>query len=102
MTTTMLMAGIPLLLLPTQLERFLLAMRVASMGAGIAVNPDAPPPDYSALIRKMMDVPGYREQARLFAKKYADFDQNEQQGNIVARIEQIALNANAERNKVSA
>jgi UDP:flavonoid glycosyltransferase YjiC (YdhE family) len=90
MTVGMLMAGVPLLLLPTQLERFLLAMRVAATGAGIAVNPEALLPDYPALIRMMLDAPGYRENARLFAKKYAGFNQNEQQENIVARIEEIA------------
>jgi|ERR1039457_2771931 UDP:flavonoid glycosyltransferase YjiC (YdhE family) len=90
MTAGMLMAGVPLLLLPTQLERFLLATRVAATGAGITVNPEAPLPDYPALIRMMLDAPGYRENARLFAKKYADFNQNEQQENIVARIEEIA------------
>jgi len=102
MTATMLMAGVPLLLLPTQLERFLLATRVASMGAGIAVNPDAPPPDYPALIRMMLDVPGYREQARQFATKHADFDQNEQQENIVTRIEEIAIAAIAARKQAKA
>jgi UDP:flavonoid glycosyltransferase YjiC (YdhE family) len=90
MTASMLMAGVPLLLLPTQLEQFLLATRVAATGAGIAVNPEAPLPDYPVLIRMMMDTPDYRENARLFAKKYADFDQNKQQENIVARIEEIA------------
>ncbi len=101
MTATMLMAGVPMLLLPNQLERFLLATRVAAMGAGIAVNPDAPPPDYPGVIRMMLDTSGYREQARLFAKKYADFDQNEQQENIVARIEQI-IEQIAAPNKVKA
>ena len=97
MTAGMLMAGVPLLLLPTQLERFLLAMRVAAMGAGIAVNPETPPPDYVTVIRSMLDAPGYRENARLFAKKYAGFNQNEQQENIVARIEKIAIEEIAAR-----
>jgi UDP:flavonoid glycosyltransferase YjiC (YdhE family) len=97
MTAGMLMAGVPLLLLPTQLERFLLAMRVAAMGAGIAVNPETPPPDYVTVIRSMLDAPGYRENARLFAKKYADFDQSGQQENIVARIEEIAIEEIAAR-----
>jgi UDP:flavonoid glycosyltransferase YjiC (YdhE family) len=102
MTAGMLMAGVPLLLLPTQLERFLLAMRVAAMGAGIAVNPETPPPDYVTVIRSMLDAPGYRENARLFAKKYADFDQSGQQENIVARIEEIAIEEIAAREQVRA
>ena len=89
MTAGMLMAGVPLLLLPTQLERFLLATRIAAIGAGIAVNPEVSPPDYTAIIRHLLDAPGYRENARLFARKYADFNQDLQQGKIVARIEEI-------------
>jgi len=38
----------------------------------------------------MLEAPGYREMACLFAKKYAGFSQDEQQENIVARIEEIA------------
>jgi UDP:flavonoid glycosyltransferase YjiC (YdhE family) len=90
MTAGMLVAGIPLLLLPTQLERFLLATRVASMGAGVAVNPEMPVPDYRALIRTLLDETSYRENAQRFAKKYAGFSRDEQQENIVARIEEIA------------
>lgn len=90
MTAGMLMAGVPLLLLPGHLEQFLLAARVEAMGAGIAVNPESPPPDFVEVIRRMLDAPGYREMACLFAKKYAGFSQDEQQENIVARIEEIA------------
>ena len=90
MTAGVLMAGVPLLLLPTQLERFLMAMRVAALGAGLVVNPDSPPPDCHVLIHTLLDVPAYRENARAFAKKYAVFNQDEQQDRIVARIEEIA------------
>jgi UDP:flavonoid glycosyltransferase YjiC (YdhE family) len=102
LTAGMLMAGVPLLLLPGHLEQFLLAVRVEAMGAGIAVNPESPPPDYAAVIRRMLEAQSYREQARLFAGKYADFDQNKQQENIVARIEEIAIAAIAARKQVSA
>jgi UDP:flavonoid glycosyltransferase YjiC (YdhE family) len=91
MTAGMLIAGVPLLLLPSHLEQFLLAARVEAMGAGIAVNPESPPPDFVEVIRRMLDAPGYRETACRFAKKYAGFNQNEQQDNIVARIEEIAI-----------
>ena len=90
MTAGMLMAGVPLLLLPGHLEQFLLATRVEAMGAGIAVNPDAPPPDYVVVILRILEVPDYREMAQLFAKKHADFSQDAQQQDIVARIEEIA------------
>ena len=90
MTAGMLAAGVPLLLHPNHLERFLLATCVQSLGAGIAVNPDTPPPDYVAVLHRMLETGGYRESARFFAKKYAGYDQAVQQENIVARIEEIA------------
>jgi UDP:flavonoid glycosyltransferase YjiC (YdhE family) len=95
MTANMLLAGVPLLLLPTQLERFLMATRVVAMGAGIAVHPEVPSPDYANLIRTLLDVPDYREHARLFAQKYAGFDPVAQQQTIAARIEEIAARKQA-------
>jgi UDP:flavonoid glycosyltransferase YjiC (YdhE family) len=89
MTANMLLAGVPLLLLPTQLERFLMSTRVVAMGAGITVHPEVPSPDYANLIRTLLDKPDYREHARLFAQKYAGFDPVAQQQTIAARIEQI-------------
>ena len=87
----MLVAGVPMLLLPDFLERFLLAIRIDAMGAGITVNPDMPPPDFMVVIHRLLEEPGYRENARRFAEKYAGFNQDEQQENIVARIEEIAV-----------
>lgn len=90
MTAGMLLAGIPLLLFSTHLDRFLLTSRVTAMGAAITVNNEAPPPDYATILGKLLNEPGYRENARHFAKKYAGYNQAEQQENIVTRIEEIA------------
>jgi len=102
MTSGMLMAGMPMLLLPTQLERFLLATRVASMGAGIAVNPEVPPPDYRSLIKALLETPSYQENAQRFAEKYGGYDKEKQREEIVARIEEIAIGSSAARKKVEA
>lgn len=90
LTTGMLLAGVPLLLFPTHLEQFLLGLRVSEMGAGAFVHPDAAPPDYRAVIRHVLETPGYRERAQAFASKYANFDQAQQQQDIAKRMEQIA------------
>ena len=95
MTAGMLLAGVPQLLFPTHLERFLLASRVAAMGAGIAVNNEGQPPDYAVVMSKLLNEPGYRESARRFAKKYAGYNQAGQQERIVARIEEIAARKQA-------
>ncbi len=82
-----LMAGVPLFLLPTQLEQYLLASRVQNLGAGIAVNPEAPQPSYVQAIRQLLNDGQYKARAREFAVKHADFDRRSQRAALCDAIE---------------
>ena len=95
-----LLAGVPLLLLPTRqhLEQTLTAFRVAQMGAGLMVMQkprNEPPgqnvqePDYRAPLIRLLGKPSFAQQARAFAAKHSDFDQTAQRNAIVRRIEEI-------------
>lgn len=66
-----LLAGVPLLLLPMQVEQFLLSRRIAS--AGLGVNIAAPPPDWPALIRTLLATPDLATAARAFAARHTGF-----------------------------
>ena len=68
-----LLAGVPLLLLPTQTEQFLIARRVGLTGAGINAAELKRPLDYAALIGPMLGDSGQRLAARAFAWRYKDF-----------------------------
>ena len=101
--TVALLAGVPLLLLPTQLEQAMGARRVAQLGAAIVVmkgnppsqdgkddgKPKAPETDYAALIRDLLTQEKFRKAAGVFAKKYARFSQAGQSRAIATRIEQM-------------
>jgi UDP:flavonoid glycosyltransferase YjiC (YdhE family) len=103
--TVALLAGVPLLLLPTQLEQAMGARRVAGLGAAIVVmrgnRPDEkaakegesakpePETDYSRLIHDLLSHDKYRKAAGAFAKKYARFSQASQSRDIASRIEQL-------------
>lgn len=86
--SAMLMAGVPLLLLPTQLEQFLLSRRVCEIGAGTLINPESAPPDYQKLLADMLANPALKQATVNFAAKYAAFNQQDQQKMIVQLIEQ--------------
>ena len=88
-TTAFLLAGKPLLLMPTHLEQFLVARRVVEMGAGLLVNPEQPPADLAEPLRALAGQPGFRDNARGFAQKYAAFDQQQVIGNLVTRIGEL-------------
>jgi len=88
-TTAFLLAGKPLLLLPSHLEQFLLARRVETMGAGIAVNPEQVPPDFVALLKALLSTPAFTDNARAFAAKYANFNQDAVIANLVRRVGEL-------------
>lgn len=86
----MLLAGVPLLLLPTQLEQLLASSRVAATGAGAYVQPKKNQAlDYRAILTHMLATPKFAEQAKAFAAKHADFTQAGQCEAMARRVEEI-------------
>jgi UDP:flavonoid glycosyltransferase YjiC (YdhE family) len=88
-TTRFLLAGKPVLLLPWHLEQFLMARRVAEMGAGLFVDPEQPPTGLAAALQRIVAETGFAANAQAFARKYAAFPQEVVVGNLVRRIEEI-------------
>ena len=65
-----LILGVPVLLLPTQAEQFLIARRVALTGAGINAAAMRRPVDYAAVIASMVGESSYRAAARGLAARH--------------------------------
>ncbi|MFH1044123.1 MAG: nucleotide disphospho-sugar-binding domain-containing protein, partial [Pseudomonadota bacterium] len=89
-TTSFLLKGKPLLLLPGHLEQFLLARRVEEMGAGLLLNPEQPPVDLELKLRRVLFEPDFALNAQAFARKYSNFPQDTVTAHLIARIEEIA------------
>lgn len=70
-----LLAGVPALLLPMQLEQFLLARRVQAMGAGVNAAMQPGPVDWGGLLRRMLELPAHRDVAQAFARRHQGFEQ---------------------------
>ena len=94
-TSALLLAGIPLLLLPGQLEQYLLALNVQDMGAGLLVNPEEQIKDYATPLRRLLTEPGFGQSAQSFAAKYAHESQQERVNKIADRCEEILLQTSA-------
>jgi UDP:flavonoid glycosyltransferase YjiC (YdhE family) len=88
-TTAFLIAGKPLLLLPTHLEQFLLARRVVGMGAGRAVSAEQSPAELQPFMTDLLNNPAYADNARAFSAKYAGFGQATVMENLVRRVEAL-------------
>lgn len=87
MTAQALLAGKPLLMLPTQLEQFLIMRRVVRFGAGLGIDPGAPHAEFGAALGELSGNQKYAMKAREFERRYAGHDRDRALGTIVARIE---------------
>lgn len=86
MVSQLLLSGVPLLMFPNHLERFLTAWRVKTLGAGIVISPDKPAPALAPLMKSLVEDARFRQQARVFAQKHADFDIEKQNAEIMQKI----------------
>ena len=89
LTAAFLLAGKPLLLLPGQLEQYLLARRIEEIGAGLLVDPEQPATDLPFKLQRLAVDPLFAANAQAFARKYAAFPQEVVVANLVRRIEEI-------------
>ena len=88
--TGALMSGIPQLVFPLQYEQYLTARRIAQIGAGVALLPEANAPQLVAgALRALVAEPRYRQAARAFSQRYPAYSPAEQQRRIVARVEEM-------------
>lgn len=71
-----LLAGCPLLLLPLQLEQYLLSLRVQALGAGLTA-PFLKPEGMAGKLRLLLTDPAYTLAAEAFSSSYKDFDSRE-------------------------
>lgn len=84
-----LLSGVPLLLLPMQLEQFLASSRVAALGAGLLVRPDEAPPKFGELLGNLLGDPRFARAAQDWAARHSGYRADEQVARIAARIDAI-------------
>jgi UDP:flavonoid glycosyltransferase YjiC (YdhE family) len=85
-------AGVPLLLLPMQIEQELNAAAVERAGAGVALPLSATPPAIAAGVARALDDPTLRARAREYAARHADLTPERQMAGLGDAIER-ALDA---------
>lgn len=85
-----LQAGVPVLILPKQLENFLFARSLERMGVGALVNPDQKPPDIRGALAAVLSSEKHAAAAKAFAESHRGTTVDTIVGQVVARIEALA------------
>lgn len=87
--TSALLAGKPVLLLPTQMEQTMFSMRVEQLGAGVRVGAEEKKPLYKKHINALLTNNTFLLAAQCFAERYKDFDEAEQLKKMTARCQEL-------------
>ncbi len=90
-TSALLLCGIPLLLLPGQLEQYLLALNIQEMGAGLLVNPETQGKNYQIPLNRLLTEDGFTQRAQQFAARYVHQSPQQRMNNIVDRCEELLV-----------
>ena len=85
--------GKPMLLLPAQLEQFLLARNVAATGSAIVLAPEDVAQEIRGVLTRLLNEPVFGESAEAFARRYGALPADQLVLNVVDRIEQCAMEA---------
>lgn len=85
-----LLAGVPQLMVPANVEQYLGAVRVESLGAGRMVRLERKQAHFGRTIAELLAEPGYRRNTQAFADKYSAFDSNQAADKTVKIIEAVA------------
>jgi UDP:flavonoid glycosyltransferase YjiC (YdhE family) len=83
-----LLAGVPMLLLPSHMEQLLVAERVASAGAGLGLMPTHVESGFADLLPEVLRNPQYRAGAGAIAARYRDVPRTRALEEIIRLIEQ--------------
>jgi UDP:flavonoid glycosyltransferase YjiC (YdhE family) len=84
-----LLAGVPLLLLPMQMEQFLIARRVGQSGSGINAAERPRPLEYAAVIGTLLGNSAARRAAGAFAQRYAGFTPQQHTRDLADEFERL-------------
>jgi UDP:flavonoid glycosyltransferase YjiC (YdhE family) len=89
LTAGFLRAGKPVLVLPAQIEQYLLAKRVEALGAGCLMSPKDSFNNIEDSIRGLVQERSYSEAAKAFAQSSGGLDQDSVIEKIVNRVSQF-------------
>ena len=91
MVDVMLNAGVPLLLLPLQMEQTMTSKRVEQIGCGLLFLPDFPPTMLERHLSKLLTDPGFKQRATAHAANRAGLTQESAVARLIAECEALLV-----------
>lgn len=84
-----LLAGVPMLMIPTNIEQWLLTRNIGHLGAGIGVARDAIQDGFAPALEQLLTDTAYQEKAGAIAGKYGSYNQSQVVERIANTVERL-------------
>ena len=97
LTSAAMLAGVPTLALPTQIEQMMLTKALERHGIGVGLSRNDMRSSVSGIISKMACDQSLQERVRCFAEKYRDYDAQKTIDRLVNTIERLPAAMNIRR-----
>ena len=75
MMANAILAGVPMLMIPTTIEQYLLTRKMEQLGLGIGVWRDRIAEQFAATLTELLNEKGFRQRSQAMAGRYAGYDQ---------------------------
>ena len=82
-----LLAGVPMLVIPTTVEQWLATRNIEHLGVGVGIVKRRIVDEFPQALEKLQGDPGYAEKARELMEKYAGFNRHQTIHRLVKTIE---------------
>ena len=77
MMANALLAGVPMLMIPTTIEQYLLTRKMEQLGLGLGVRRDRIAEQFSATLRELLNEKAFCQRSQAMAGRYAGYDQQQ-------------------------
>ncbi len=84
-----LVSGVPMLIIPTTIEQWMMSRVIEQLGTGLSVSKKALTETFSAALQRLLTDHSFRQMSQKVAEKYTGYDQEQVVKRIVNTIERL-------------
>lgn len=83
------LAGIPMLIIPTNIEQLLMSRRIEGLVVGISITKERVDKDFQGVLQNVLSDNTYKEHSKIIKERYKEYDPVQKVDAIVSAVMQL-------------